>query len=210
MLTMLQRVRAMLEAERRPGPARFPAARAADFRRGRVCRDVQVRPAHRFKLIARLRSWRASRRRAGDSAASRAPGATGTGGASPAASRKSSRRCRSGSCRSYGAGTRPSSTKEAAARASRFYPALPSTCGSAMKRDPHVDHFIPWSRCPRDLGRSTRRDAGGALGLPASRGPVGAALGEPEIHREYRSAVSGDTGWVVELPNARLDDLPGC
>ena len=24
-------------------------------------------------------------------------------------------------------------------------------CGSAMKQDPHVDHFIPWSRCPRDL-----------------------------------------------------------
>ena len=24
-------------------------------------------------------------------------------------------------------------------------------CGSAMKQDPHVDHFIPWSRYPRDL-----------------------------------------------------------
>ena len=24
-------------------------------------------------------------------------------------------------------------------------------CGSAMRQDPHVDHFIPWSRYPRDL-----------------------------------------------------------
>jgi 5-methylcytosine-specific restriction endonuclease McrA len=24
-------------------------------------------------------------------------------------------------------------------------------CGSAMKQDPHVDHFIPWSRYPRDI-----------------------------------------------------------
>ena len=27
-------------------------------------------------------------------------------------------------------------------------------CGSAMKQDPHVDHFIAWSRYPRDLAQS--------------------------------------------------------
>ena len=27
-------------------------------------------------------------------------------------------------------------------------------CGSAMKQDPHVDHFIPWSRYPRDLAQN--------------------------------------------------------
>ncbi len=26
--------------------------------------------------------------------------------------------------------------------------------GGAMKQDPHVDHFIPWSRYPRDLARN--------------------------------------------------------
>jgi hypothetical protein len=65
-------------------------------------------------------------------------------------------------------------------------------CGSAMKQDPHVHHFIPWSRlggrpCGAPVaggipGRSTRGAAGGALGLRPSRGHVGAALGEFEIH----------------------------
>jgi len=27
-------------------------------------------------------------------------------------------------------------------------------CGSALKQDPHVDHFIPWSRYPRDLAQN--------------------------------------------------------
>ena len=27
-------------------------------------------------------------------------------------------------------------------------------CGGAMKQDPHVDHFIPWSRYPRDLAQN--------------------------------------------------------
>ena len=26
--------------------------------------------------------------------------------------------------------------------------------GGAMKQDPHVDHFIPWSRYPRDLAQN--------------------------------------------------------
>jgi len=27
-------------------------------------------------------------------------------------------------------------------------------CGSLMRQDPHVDHFIPWSRYPRDLAQN--------------------------------------------------------
>ena len=42
-----------------------------------------------------------------------------------------------------------------------------------------------------------RGDAGGALGLPAGRGRVGAALGESEIHGQRRPAVLGDTGRVL-------------
>ena len=41
-----------------------------------------------------------------------------------------------------------------------------------------------------------RRDASSALGLRPSRGHVGAALGEPEIHGQRRPAAPGDTGRV--------------
>jgi len=47
-------------------------------------------------------------------------------------------------------------------------------CGSAMKQDPHVDHFIPWSRYPRDLVQNfvlahnaCNLDKGDMLGAPA-------------------------------------------
>ena len=47
-------------------------------------------------------------------------------------------------------------------------------CGSAMKQDPHVDHFIPWSRYPRDLAQNfvlahnaCNLDKGDMLGAPA-------------------------------------------
>ena len=66
-------------------------------------------------------------------------------------------------------------------------------CGSAMKQDPHVDHFIPWSRYPRDLAQNFVL----ALGLRPSRGHVGAALGEPEIHGQCRPEVPGDTRRVT-------------
>ena len=71
-------------------------------------------------------------------------------------------------------------------------------CGSAQprigsrSRGPLVAGRIP--------GRSTRSAAGSALGLRPSRGHVGAALGEPEIHGQCRSAVPGDTGRVRAGP----------
>ena len=47
-------------------------------------------------------------------------------------------------------------------------------CGSAMKQDPHVDHFIPWSRYPRDLAQNfvlahgaCNLDKGDMLAAPA-------------------------------------------
>jgi hypothetical protein len=47
-------------------------------------------------------------------------------------------------------------------------------CESAMKQDPHVDHFIPWSRYPRDLAQNfvlahnaCNLDKGDMLGAPA-------------------------------------------
>lgn len=47
-------------------------------------------------------------------------------------------------------------------------------CGSAMKQDPHVDHFIPWSRYPRDLAQNfvlahnaCNLDKGDMLSAPA-------------------------------------------
>jgi hypothetical protein len=47
-------------------------------------------------------------------------------------------------------------------------------CRSAMKQDPHVDHFIPWSRYPRDLAQNfvlahnaCNLDKGDMLGAPA-------------------------------------------
>ncbi|MGQ0511913.1 MAG: HNH endonuclease [Betaproteobacteria bacterium] len=47
-------------------------------------------------------------------------------------------------------------------------------CASAMKQDPHVDHFIPWSRYPRDLAQNfvlahdkCNLDKGDLLSAPA-------------------------------------------
>jgi hypothetical protein len=36
----------------------------------------------------------------------------------------------------------------------RANPRNAPTVGGAMKQDPHVDHFIPWSWYPRDLAQS--------------------------------------------------------
>ncbi len=78
--------------------------------------------------------------------------------------------------------------------------------GGATKTSPHVDHFIPWSRHPRDLAQNfvlahgacnlDKGDMLSAPGLRPGRGRVGAALGEFEIRGECRPAVSGDTGRV--------------
>jgi len=77
-------------------------------------------------------------------------------------------------------------------------------CESALKQDPHVDHFIPWSRYPRDLAQNfvlahnaCNLDKGDMLSAPAHL-----------AHWVKRNRESGPDLAARLSPAGFLDDQP--